>query len=189
MKIIVISYSLTGNNKNLAHSIAAAVGGDHYNVSELKTRTTNTIVWDMLFNRSPKVSPPVEMIDRYDLVIFVGPVWMGQVASPLRVYFRYLNNKAIPYVFISLSGGADGGNPKLEAEMIKRVGRKPEVLLDMHITDLLPALPKPDRKMTSAYQVNEQDIEKLTQMATKALGSIMDVETKNVNQKKLETII
>jgi hypothetical protein len=63
------------------------------------------------------------------------------------------------YAFISISGGADGPNPKLAGELEKRAGTEPGALIDLHIADLLPSDPKPTRKITSAYRINSEDIE------------------------------
>jgi hypothetical protein len=35
----------------------------------------------MLFNRTPKIDTVPAKLDVYDSVIYVGPVWMGHIAS------------------------------------------------------------------------------------------------------------
>lgn len=168
-KVLVISYSLTGNNEALASHIAADLGAQHFRVSESKHRTTATIIFDVLFNRTPKVSPGVDKMEGYGLVIFTGPVWLGLVASPLRLYLRHLIGNPTPYAFVSVSGGSDGPNPKLMGDLKKRVGKDPVSLIDLHIADLLPADPKPSRKDTSAYHLTESDIKSLTNQAVRKL--------------------
>ena len=174
MKVIVISYSLTGNNDALATSIAAEFAADHIKISESKPRTMGTIFLDVLFNRTPQVNPKVDMVEDNDLVIFVGPVWMGHVATPLRAYFRQLKASAGQYAFVSISGGADGANPKLAGELNKRVGKEPAAVIDLHIADLLPRDPKPNRKDTSAYRLNDRDVKRLTNTIVKALRETID---------------
>ena len=116
MKAMVISYSLTGNNQDLAASLAVTLGADHVSLAEPKRRTTTTIVLDTMFRRTPKILMPVETLAAYDLVVFVGPVWLGQVATPFRACFKQLGPEIDRYAFISVSGGADGLNPKLAGE-------------------------------------------------------------------------
>ena len=94
---------------------------------------------------------------------------MGQVATPLRAYLKFLKTNPIKYAFISISGGADGTNPKLAVEFKKTVEKEPIVLIDMHIADLLPSVPKPERKDTSDYRINNEDIKKLTSAIMKIL--------------------
>lgn len=173
MKIEVISYSLTGNNKALANSIAEEFAADHINITETKSRTMGSIIFDLMFNRIPKIKPIPERLDEYDIIILCGPIWIGQLATPLRAYLNSLKTNFCKYAFVSLSGGADSVNPKLADELKKRVGREPVALIDLHIADLLPSDPKPTRKDTSAYRVNEGDIEKLTNIVVKTLKDLI----------------
>ncbi len=167
MSIVVISYSLTGNNEKLAESIAKALSVKHIKVEEIKKRTFGTIAFDMLFGRKPKINMQYDENEKDDLAVFVGPVWMGGVASPLRSCFKKLKRKIDKYAFISISGGADGPNPKLESELEKRIGKKAIAVIDLHIADLLPKEPKPERKDTSAYKVTEKDLAQLTDKVVK----------------------
>ena len=162
MKIIVISYSFTGNNRALAASLAAALGAEHAEITERKRRAMGTIVLDVMLNRTPKVDVPVENVAAYDWLLFVGPVWMGQVASPFRACFKQLGPQIARYAFISISGGADGPNPKLAGELESRLGKQPACTIDLHIADLLPPEPKPTRGDTMPYRVSEQDVRELT---------------------------
>lgn len=162
MKLSVISYSLTGNNEALARSVAEKCGAEHFKISEKKPRTMGTIVFDLLLNRTPKVQPSPDVLDPCDTVLLFGPIWMGSVATPLRACLETLKKNHKKYAFISISGGADGPNPKLADELKKKTGREPFALIDLHIADLLPADPKPERKDTSEYRITKADIDKLT---------------------------
>ena len=124
MKIIVISYSLTGNNEALAKSVAKELKAEHIKITEPKHRTIVTIIIDTLFNRTPQVNPSQIKTNKNELVIFVGPVWMGMVATPFRAYFKQLREKLDKYAFVSISGGAIGNNPKLKDELEKRLSNK-----------------------------------------------------------------
>ena len=170
MKILVLSYSLTGNNEALSTAIARALGAEHISVSETKTRSNTTIVFDIMFNRVPQVSPLADKSGSYDLVILAGPVWMGHVATPLRAYLAQLKMNQGKYAFISISGGADGANPGLAAELNKRTGRDPEALLDLAIAEILPANPKPTRQDTSSYRLKEEDVRHLAEIVVKILN-------------------
>ena len=168
MKILVISYSLTGNNEALATGISAAYEAKHIKVREATPRAMGTIFFDILFNRTPQVTIP-DNAEYYDWVIFVGPVWMGHVATPFRAYFKRMKGMPGKYAYVSISGGADGANPTLAGELNKRMGKEPAALIDLHIADLLPAEPKPERKDTMAYRLNESDVKRLTDKIVKTL--------------------
>ncbi len=173
MKIVVISYSLTGNNEALAKNLAEELSADHLIITEPKPRTTLSIVIDLVLNRIPKVQPEPAKLKNYDLILFLAPVWIGNVATPLRAYFKYLKANPHKYAFISISGGADGANLKLAGELKKRVRKQPLALLDFHIADLLPTEPKPTRKDTSNYLINTKDIENLTHTIEKTVREVI----------------
>ncbi|OHD13249.1 MAG: hypothetical protein A2086_16925 [Spirochaetes bacterium GWD1_27_9] len=168
MNFTVISYSLTGNNESLAGSIAKELSAKHIRITENKPRTVGMITFDMIFNRTPKINLTINNVKDDDIVIFVAPVWMWQVASPLRECFKRLKSTLTKYVFISISGGADGPNSKLANELTKRIGKKPKAVIDLHIASLLP-IPKPTREDTSSYHLNEKDVKNLTNIIMKSL--------------------
>lgn len=178
MKTIVISYSLTGNNETLAENISSELAAEHIKITELKPRTVGTIMLDGLFNRTPQVTPAPDQIvneaGNDDLVLFVGPVWLGKAASPFREYFKKLKNKPLKYGYISISGGALNPNPKLSLDLKKRTKKEPAALIDMHIADLLPPVPKPTMNDTSSYRLNDKEvIRSLTDSAVKAVRGII----------------
>jgi hypothetical protein len=173
MKTTIISYSMTGNNEALAGSLAAALAAEHFRITEPGRRTMGTIVLDMIFNRTPRISVPEIKPEECDPVVFVGPVWMGHIASPLRACFKQLGPKIGRYAFVSISGGADGPNPKLAAELSQRLGREPAALIDVHVADLLPPEPKPTRKTTQPYRISEKEAHQLVDKIRPALEKVI----------------
>jgi len=172
MKTTVISYSLTGNNDALAKSLAGALAAEHIRVTEPGRRTMGTIALDNMLNRTPKATIPSVKPEQTDLVIFVGPVWMGQVASPLRACLKELGPRLGKCAFVSICGGADGPNPKLADELTKRLGRAPAALVEMHKADFLPPEPKPTRNDTMAYRISEEQVRHLTEKAVSGLKKV-----------------
>lgn len=161
MGITIVYYSLTGNNKALADAVAKELSAVLVRVTEKKSRKTGKIMFDTIFNRSPKVYPsPNDLQDRGSL-LFIAPVWMGKAASPLRPYLKNLKKHPQPYAFASISGGALNPNPKLQEDLQKWAGAKPAAFADLHIADLLPKNPKPTLKDTSAYHLDNTEAEKL----------------------------
>lgn len=169
MKTAVISYSLTGNNKALAASIAQKLGAQHIEVTEPKKRTMMTIVFDLMFNKCPKTVPSSDVVSDYDNIVLVGPVWMSCFASPLRCYIKQVKKLDKDYSYVSISGGADHDNPKLINDIVKWAGKNPRKLIDLHISDLLPKEVTPTREMTSEYKINEAEVAALSEQAAKEL--------------------
>ncbi|KOA20342.1 hypothetical protein CLHOM_12540 [Clostridium homopropionicum DSM 5847] len=172
MDIAIVSYSYTGNNDVLAECVARDLSAKHIKITVQKPMTMGTIIVDMVFARTPKVHPDPDSLRQYDLILFCAPVWMGHVASPLRTYFRYLKSNPQSYGFLSISGGADGENPKLYRELLKRTGAKPVIVLDQHIKDLISLNSNPTRKDTSAYKISEMEAKRLSAAAIKEINKL-----------------
>ena len=132
---------------------------------------------DVVSNRKPRVQCALEGMDQFELVLFVGPVWMGQVASPFRSCFAQLRARVRNYGFVSICGGADGPNPGLAAELERRMGADPVALVELHIADLLPPDPRPERSDTMGYRLNDGDLSSLTE-------TVVNVFTKHLNTRR-----
>ncbi len=165
MKIAVVSYSYTGNNDRLAECVARDLSVAHMKITTQKPMTMGSIILDMIFNRTPKVRPDPDVLKQYDLILFFTPVWMGHIASPLRAYLHAVKLTPRVYGFFSISGGADGENPKLLAELMKRTGMRPAIMLDQHIKDCINQNSRPTRKDTSAYKISVTEASSLSTIA------------------------
>ncbi len=162
MKVAIISYSLTGNNESLAASLASHYQAQHIRISEVTPRTTRTTILDTLFNRYPPIQFHFTEVAAYDFIIFVGPIWCGKIASPLRSCFRQIAPQIRDYSFVSISGGAIGGNRKIEEELVKRLKKAPRSVMDLYIRDLLPAERGHDPAKTGSYRLGKEDTRKLS---------------------------
>jgi hypothetical protein len=172
MKVSVISYSLTGNNDKLAEALASSLTAPYVRIIDVGQRSNWRIAGDMLFKRTPRISPETVDPTGSDLLLFVGPVWMGQPASPFRTIFKSLKSRMIPYAFVSISGGALGPHPKLGAGLEKMTGRKPEAVMDLQIAKLFLKDTKPNSKNTSAYQLTDKDVTLLKDMVMEEIGDL-----------------
>lgn len=173
MNTIIISYSLNGNNGKLAQNLSQTLKARHIVISEPSRRTMLTIVLDVLFKRIPKVNPPpteiLPQLAHDDLVLFVAPVWLGQVATPLRSYLSKLQVKLHRYAFISISGGAKGPNPNLERELTTRVGKKPITVINLFTAQFLSQTPPPEIKDTIDYKITENEATLLSKQVVERL--------------------
>jgi len=159
MKIAILTYSFTGNNARFAAHLASALSADQIPITPLTKVTYGTITLDLIFSRKPAINFSADALRAYDLVLLVAPVWMGQVAFPMRRCLDALRKNTQRYAFLSVSGGADSNNPKLSDELTKRTGKAPVFVLDQHIRTLLPAEPAPTRDDTSNYVLTDADCE------------------------------
>lgn len=170
MKIAVVSYSWTGNNTRYAQYLANALSAQALAVRTIHPVTYGSVTLDIMLQRKPKIDLAPDALHAYDLVLIVGPVWMGKVAFPLRCCLDMLKRNRQPYAFLSVSGGADGDNPLLAKELKQRTGSEPVFVLDQHIRELLPGEPKPTRGDTSNYRLSDADCALFSQRAVEAVS-------------------
>ncbi|PKM38695.1 MAG: hypothetical protein CVV04_13950 [Firmicutes bacterium HGW-Firmicutes-9] len=175
MKTAIFSYSLTGNNARYASHLANALDAEHVVITTEQPVTNGTITLDMILHRKPKINLAADAFARYDRVLLVAPVWLGQVAFPLRRCLDMLRKSRCSYGFLSVSGGADSNNPKLSDELTKRAGRAPLFVLDQHIRTLLPAEPTPTRDDTSNYVLTDADCEHFGRIALEQIHASFPV--------------
>lgn len=106
MKTLVIYYSRTGNNKYLAEKLAQTIPSD----IEVITPRMNLFPMLLIFSwldRSLGVHALTHRVDDYDAVVVCGPVWMGQLISPLRDIIKTYRTRIKRLYFVTCCGSSD----------------------------------------------------------------------------------
>ncbi len=89
MKKLVVFYSLEGNTKIVAESIAEAVQGDLLEIKPVKEIGKSgkfRIFWgvkQVMFKEKPKLRPINKNIEDYDVIYLGSPVWAGTYTPPI----------------------------------------------------------------------------------------------------------
>lgn len=157
MKYLVVSYSFSGNNARLAKGLAEKINSDHIKIEEARKRRIPTILFDIIFNRTPKIRPIENELSDYDYVVFVAPIWFGKIATPFRQLFKACKDYIHNYAFVSLSGGTNGIAPNVRKELETYLGKAPQLLEHHLICDLVPYEQRGDRKILHSYKLNDSD--------------------------------
>lgn len=125
MKTLVIYYSLTGNTKFIAETIAKAVNADLLELKPQKDINPKGLMkyfWGgklAMFKEEPMLEPLSINLNIYDLIIFGTPVWASTFAPALRTFFA--QNK-IANKKIALFCCHRGGKGKTFEKMQKALG-------------------------------------------------------------------
>ena len=165
MNLAVVSYSNTGNNARFAACVAVALNATQIRVQAKAPFSNGSVFKDFLLCRNPEIDIAPERLSEFDCILFFAPVWLGRVAFPLRRCLRYFRKHPVPYGFLSISGGSLGDNPRLRNELKRRTHSAPLLVLDQHITSLLPSDPPPTSAEIAAYLLSEGDCETLVNRA------------------------
>ena len=91
-KILVVFYSLEGNTKLMAESIANAVKGDLLEIKpikELQTESFMKYIWggrQATMKSKPKLMPFYKDPKKYDIIFIGTPVWAFTFSPPIRSF-------------------------------------------------------------------------------------------------------
>lgn len=144
MKTLIVYYSLTNNNELLAMEIAKQWQGDYelFKIQELKSRSGFRTVMDNLFNLIPKINLSHLPQGSFDNYVFICPIWMGKLASPLRAFLVSQKQVIKKYSFITLCGGIDGQRRKIIDQLNTLLGHGAEVVSELRIDSHYKEWPK-----------------------------------------------
>ena len=105
-KTIVLYYSKTGNNQFVAKKLAKEIQADLEQI-ETKTKSFFSLILLTWFKKGAKIIPLDIDLTTYDRVILLGPIWMGNLISPLRGFVKRYGKDIQDFVFITVCGGGD----------------------------------------------------------------------------------
>lgn len=137
MKTAIICYSFSQNNIILAGEILSRTGGTLYVIEEKKSRSKFTILFDLMFNRLPKIKDYPYMSERFDHFILVAPIWGSKIASPLKSFLLTQRSKIPSYSFITVCGGVPGQKEKIVNELAGIMQKEPLMVSELSISEYL----------------------------------------------------
>jgi flavodoxin len=115
MKTLVIFYSLEGNTKLIAETIACKTGADILELKPKKDVKTKGFMKyllggkQVLMKEKPSLLPLDKNIDDYNTIFIGSPVWAGSFAPALKTFFsenKIVNQRVA--IFCCHGGGRNG---------------------------------------------------------------------------------
>ncbi|MGN0628031.1 MAG: flavodoxin [Oscillospiraceae bacterium] len=129
-KTLVVYFSASGNTKEAAQFIAAAVDGDLFELVPVEPYSASDLNWNdensrviNEYNHPEKrnvelIASSVENWDEYDTVFIGYPIWWGIAAWPVNSFIEandFTGKTVIPFCTSTSSGLGDSGNLLKEA--------------------------------------------------------------------------
>ena len=135
MKTLIVYYSYMQDNESIAKELQQQLGGaDILKIEEMESRTAFTVFLDNLFNRTPNIKENKIPFSIYDNFIFVGPIWAGKIASPIKTFMFQKSNLIKRYSFISVySELISNQKKKITEQLRKLLKRDPEIVTELTI--------------------------------------------------------
>lgn len=160
MKPLIVYFSFSGNNRLLAEYLSKELAADICPIIETKKRSEWTLLFDVMFKRSPKINDLEKPLKNYEHVIFLAPLWAGRIASPLKSLLLKEKESLKKYSFLSLCGGYEHKDQmeKVTQELTTLTGKSPAGVFEIDISDLFPKEKKKEIKTISAYHVKPEDL-------------------------------
>lgn len=155
MKLAIVCYSFTHNNLVLAGEILSKSGGTLFTIEEKSKRTRFKIFVDVFLNRLPAIKDYIDLNGHFDHYILVSPIWAGKIASPLRSFLTKERRNISSYSFISICGGGEKQQHKIENELTELLGKKPLEVKQLALAELRPD----DRANLMNYHVDHDDLQ------------------------------
>ena len=120
-KAIIVFFSLEGNSKYAAEKIAGETGADLLQLIPVKAYPKGgfrKFLWggkSAVMAETPDLEPYEFDGTKYDSVIFVFPVWAGNITPPIRTFIKEndLSGKRIAAVACQSGSGAEKAFQKL----------------------------------------------------------------------------
>lgn len=133
MKILIIYYSRSGHNENLARVLKRKL--DQALIEEIVDQKNREGSWgifvsvfDAIFHKLTKIAVIQNDPKIFDLVVMVTPLWAGSLPPATRTYLTTNRENMKKYAFISVSGqGKD--NLKAIADLEKTAHHSPSPVL------------------------------------------------------------
>jgi flavodoxin len=137
-RTLVVYYTRTGTTQQLARWIAAAVDADLERIVDRSHRGGMLgylrSSWEAAMQRTVRIEPPVRDPTRYSLVVIGTPIWMDNVASPVRSYLEAHRNELDRVAFFCTCGRA--GERRTFAQMAELCGTTPIATLSVRASSI-----------------------------------------------------
>ncbi len=141
----------------LANDLKKRFACETLKIIEPKKRKNITILFDVLFNRRPRIENIGRNLREYDHIIFIAPIWAGKIASPLKSLLLLQKENIRDYSFICACSGVENQKEKIQAQLTKLLQKPPIIVTELWINDLLPADQKNKIKYVTPYRLQPKD--------------------------------
>lgn len=125
MKALVVFYSLEGNTKLIANSIAQQLNAELLELKpekEIPRQGAQKYLWggkSVIFKEKPKLLNEKPSLDQYDTIFIGTPIWAGSYAPPIHTFIadNALTDKKLVFFACHAGSGAKKCFEKLKKEL------------------------------------------------------------------------
>lgn len=176
MKTLIVSYSFTGNNQQLAEYLRQRLECQSVNIETVRKRNGLSVFLDIFFNRKPALKPLAVKLADYDNIIFTAPIWAGKIAMPLRSLLEREGISIKRYSYITVCGGGnDAQKEKIKSQLIAATGRVPEVVTEIWVKKVMDHR-KDTGAIAASVKIETEDLKLFHKELDSFIDSISKIE-------------
>ena len=112
MNTLIVYYSLSGHTHKIAEEIAKGLGADYEQLKDLQPRAgllgSLKTIYQTVFSRECQLKPISNNLDDYELIVIGGPVWIGNISSPVRSFIAKHKEQLNKLAFFCTEGSSGG---------------------------------------------------------------------------------
>ena len=125
--VLVIVYSHTGSSRRVGQLLGEQHGWPVAHIHDARPRSGVLGVWrcilDAMHRRQPEIRYDGPPPSDFDAVVLVSPIWLLQLAGPMRSFVARQHRRLREVAVLSVMGGE--GEPHAAAEIGELMGRAP----------------------------------------------------------------
>ena len=125
---LIAYYSKSGNVKKMAEDLSKEREADLYEIKDLVKR--NGIIgfiksgYQSRLKKCTPIGPVGIDLTQYKTVVVCGPIWAGNIASPIRTFLRDYADKINQIEYVIMRGAKDNEYTEIFAELDALAGKK-----------------------------------------------------------------
>ena len=109
MKTLIVYYSRSGKSEIIAKDLQNKTGCDIDKIEYAKKNKVSYIgaIFEALGRKTTQIKGAAHNPGDYDRIIFVTPIWVGRMATPVRSYMAEKRTDIKSYSLIAACGGSE----------------------------------------------------------------------------------
>lgn len=176
MKILVVYFTVTGNNKLLAEMVSKKLGADLEAISTPRKYKGFFGMFRMMSDGKKPESIPLDTMSKnpadYDLTILCAPVWGGHLGGPAKAFLLKQRGSIKKLAAILSVGGGLGGNPTIAPDIESAAGIQAIKVTELALNDLMAEKDKNQPMKTMGKKMIESEMKIYTQQIDSFIASL-----------------
>ncbi len=163
MRLLILYYSRTGNNRLLANHLAELTGADIEEIRPERRFKLLGFLMDFLGHRTPKIAPIASDPAKFDHVLFIAPIYDMSIGHPIKTALIELKDRLSAYSFVTFCGyHREDQSDHIRQELQDVTGQAPAHIRELPVGDLLPEDKRGDVMAVSGHRATRAELDHFT---------------------------